>query len=115
MALATTSGVSFFKWGSSNPHFSSLLPEIVSTDSQTRPYRGPWRASGEHSTQRELAFEHTDPRFHPTTEPLQSPKPLVVLMPGFCRTQTTDLRDAHPLDTRFFELPHVLGAVVTAI
>src|SRR5712692_1786308 len=115
MALATTSGVSFFKWGGSNPQFSSLLPEIVSEDGQTRPYRCRWRASGQHSTQRELAFEHTDPRFDPTAEPLQRSKPLAVLMPAFFGGQTTDFGDAHPLYARLLELPDVLGAVVSSI
>jgi len=115
MALTRTSGVSFLTRSSSYPYFSSLLPEIVSKDGQSRPYRRRWSASGQHSTQRELALEHADRRFHPTAEPLQRPKPLLVLVPAFCCTQTTDLRDAHPLYTRLFELPHVVGAVVSSI
>ncbi len=115
MALAITSGVSFLKRNGPYPHFLSLLPEIVSKDGQTRPYRRPWRASGQRSTQRELAFEHTDRRFHPTAEPLQRPKPSLVLMPAFFGTQTTDLRDAHPLYARLLKSPHVLGAVVSSI
>ena len=100
MVLAIASSLSFLRRSRSHPHFSSLLPEIVSKDGQTRPYRRPWRASGQHSTQRELAFEHTDPRFHPTAEPLQSPKPLLVLMPSFSGTQTTDLRVGIPEEFR---------------
>src|SRR5437870_2137184 len=115
MALATTSGVSFLKWSGCYPSFSSLLPEIVSKDGQTRPYRRRWRASGQHSTQRELAFEHTDRRFHPTAEPLQRPEPFLVLMPAFCRSQATDFGDAHPLYAHLLKLPHVLGAVVSSI
>src|SRR5690349_7771517 len=65
MVIAATSCGSVL--GSVDLHacLSSLLPEIVSKDSKTRPYRCGWRASGEHSAQRELAFEHTDRRFHP--------------------------------------------------
>src|SRR5690242_20807868 len=114
MVIAATSCGSVL--GSVDLHacLSSLLPEIVSKDSKTRPYRCGWRASGEHSAQRELAFEHTDRRFHPATELLQRSEPLRTLMPAFFGSQTTHFRDAHP-QAPFLKLPHVLGAVVTAI
>src|SRR2546427_6929320 len=114
MSFATRSRV-FFEWGGSCPYPSSLLPEIVSKDSPTRPYRRRWRASGQHSAQREFAFEHTDRRFHPTAESLQRSKPPPMLMPAFYRSQATDFGNDHPLYTRLLKLPHILGAVVSSI
>src|SRR5712691_3051322 len=115
MAIAATSCGSVLRSIDLHAGFSSLLPEIVSKDGETRPYRRRWRTSGQHSTQRELAFKHTDGRFHPAAELLQRSKPLRALMPAFFGSQTTDFLDTHPVDARLLKLPHVLGAVVSAI
>ncbi len=115
MAPTLTSGFSFPRRSGPYPDFLSLLPEIVRKDGPTRPYRRPWIASGQYSAQRELAFEHTDRRFYPTAEPWQRSKPLRVLMPAFCRGQTTDLWNAHSPYTRVTQLANVLGAVISSV
>src|SRR4029077_11186764 len=94
---------------------SRSLPEVVSEDGQTGPDGGPCRALRQHSTQAELAFEHTDRRFDPAAKPLQFPKPLLLLMRCFCSGQTTHLRDANFLNTGLAKLQQIIGTVVSSV
>lgn len=115
MTLTFTSGISFPRRSGPYHDFLPLLPEIVRKDGPTRPYRRPWITSGQYSIQRELAFEHTDRRLYPTAELLQRSKPLLALMPAFCRGQTTNLWDAHSPYTSVAQLAKVFGAVISSV
>ena len=115
MATAATSCVSVLRLNDLHPRFSSLLPKVVSEDGQPCPDGRSWRASGQHSTQGELALEQAYGRLYPTAEPPKLFKPPLVLMSSLSLTQTTDLRDAHFLDTDPFKLLHIVGAVEPSV
>lgn len=94
---------------------SRSLPEVVSEDGQPGPDGGPCRALRQHSTQAELAFEHTDRRFDSAAKPLQFPEPLLLLMRCFCSAQTTHLRDANLFNAGLAKLHYIIGAVVSSV
>ena len=83
---------------------SRSLPQVVSKDSQPGPDSGRYRAFGQHATQTELAFEHTDRRFYAAAKPLQLPEPRRSLMRFFCFAQATHFRDADFLNTDLAKL-----------
>src|SRR5919109_180613 len=94
---------------------SRSLPQVVSEDRQTSPDGGPCRALCQHSTQAELAFEHTDRGFYAAAKSLQLPKPLRLLMPLFFPTQATHFRNADFLNTGLAKFQYVIGTVVAPI
>ena len=94
---------------------SRSLPQVVSKDSQPGPDSGRYRAFGQHATQTELAFEHTDRRFYAAAKPLQLPEPRRSLMRFFCFAQATHFRDADFLNTDLAKLQYVIGTVVAPI
>jgi hypothetical protein len=49
-----------------------LLPQIKSKDRKARPYGGSRGTFGQHSTQREPAFEQADASFDAAPEPVEA-------------------------------------------
>lgn len=96
-------------------HHSRSLPQVVSEDRPTSPDGGPCRAFCQHSTQAELAFEHTDRGFYAAAKSLQLPKPLRLLRRLFFPTQATHFRYADFLNTGLAKFQHVIGTVVAPI
>jgi hypothetical protein len=90
---------------------SRSLPQVVSEERQTRRLR----ALGQHSTQAELAFKHTDRGFHAAAKPLQLSKPLRSLMRFFPAAQATHLWDADSLNTGLAKFHRVIGTAVASI
>ena len=80
-------------------HDSGSLPQVVREDRQSGPDGGCWRALGQHSTQAELAFKHTDGGFYAAAKPLQLPEPLLSLMGLFAAAQATHFRNTNFLNT----------------
>src|SRR5512145_1512218 len=92
-----------------------LLPQIKSKDSQAGPYGGSRRAFGQHSTQREPAFEQTDASFDATAKPLQFSEPATVLMFSLSSTQPANLGNADSTDSEPMKLVEVLRAVIATV
>lgn len=76
-----------------NQHQSRSLPEVVGKDGQTRPDRRPCGASGQHSAEAELTFEHSDRGLMPQRNRCNCRKPPRSLMRLFFSAQTTHFRD----------------------
>ena len=96
-------------------HDSGSLPQVVGEDRQSRPDNGSCRALGQHSTQTELAFKHTDGGFYTAAKALQLPEPLLSLMGFFAAAQATHFRNSNFLNTGLAKFPHVFATVVTSI
>src|SRR5262245_40059435 len=96
-------------------HSSCSLPEVVGEDRQARPDSRARRALGQHATQAELAFKHTDRGFYAAAKPLQLPEPPLSLMRLFGLAQSTHFRDANFPNTGPSKLHHVIGTVVAPI
>ena len=96
-------------------HDSGSLPQVVGEDGQTRPDSARCRAFGQHSTQAELAFKHTDGGFYAAAKPLQLSEPPFSLMVLFTTAQATHFRNTNFLNTGPAKFEHVLATVVTAI
>src|SRR5918999_4295223 len=98
-----------------NHHQSRSLPQVMGKDGQTRPDRRPCGASGQHSAQAELTFEHTDGGLYAATKALQLPKPPHSLMLLFFSTQTTHFRDTNFLNAGLIKVHHIFATVVAAV
>ena len=76
-----------------------LLPQIESKDRKTRPYGCRRRAFGQHSTQREPAFEQADASLDTASESLKLFEPATVLMSFLGPTA------GQSLESRLYALP----------
>ena len=92
-----------------------LLPQIESKDRKARPYGGSRRAFGQHSTQREPAFEQADASFDAASESLKLFEPATMLMSFLRSTQPANLRNADSTDSHPTKLVQVVRAVIAAI
>src|SRR5512145_958339 len=95
--------------------FSRCLPQVVGKDRHSRPDSGPGRASGQHSSQTKLAFEHTDRRFDAAAKPLQLPEPRFSLVHSFTTAQPTHFRDTDFFNPGPAKLHDVIGTIIASI
>jgi len=96
-------------------HDSGSLPQVIGEDRQSRPDSRSCRTLGQHSTQGELAFKHTDGGFYAAAKPLQLSEPLLSLMGLFAAAQAAYFRNTNFLNTSLAKFQHVIGTVVTSI
>ena len=92
-----------------------LLPQIERKDRKARPYGGSRRTFGQHSTQREPAFEQADASFDAAPESLKLFEPATVLMSFLGPTQPANLWNPDSTDSQPTKLVQVLRAVIATI
>ncbi len=98
-----------------NHRQSRSLPQVKGEDSQTCPDSRACRAFGQHSTETELTFQHTDRPFDAAAKALQLPEPRLSLMRFLCFAQAAHFRDADFFKTGLAKFLEVIGAVVAPI